>query len=71
MAKHEDGFFWGVLLGAAAAAIAGAVALARSFRSSKDGGRSWAGRPQDKDEPAPRADRSVYFHPEGMHDVDK
>jgi hypothetical protein len=71
MAKHEGGFFWGVLLGAAAAAIAGAVAVARSFRSSKDGGRSWVGQPRDKDELAPGGDRSSHFHPEGMHDVDK
>lgn len=31
---ENKNFFWGILLGAAVAAIAGAVALTRSFRSS-------------------------------------
>ena len=34
MAKHEGVFFWGVLLGAITTAIAGCVALSRSFRST-------------------------------------
>ncbi len=34
MAKHEGGFFWGVLLGAITAAIAGCVVLSRSFKST-------------------------------------
>jgi len=34
MAKYESGFFWGVLLGAITTAIAGCVALTRSFRST-------------------------------------
>jgi len=34
MAKHESGFFWGVLLGAITTAIVGCVALSRSFRST-------------------------------------
>ena len=37
MAKHEGGFFWGVLLGAITAAIAGCVALSRSFRTTPAG----------------------------------
>jgi hypothetical protein len=41
MAKLEKGFFWGVLAGAAAVAIAGAVALSTVFRTSADGGRTW------------------------------
>jgi hypothetical protein len=40
MEKHEGYFFWGVLLGAAAAAIAGCVILARSFKGSPAGGGS-------------------------------
>ena len=40
MNETNKNFFWGVLLGAAAAALAGAVALSRSFRSSKDGGQT-------------------------------
>ncbi len=40
MAKTSGGFFWGVLLGAAAAAIAGAVALTRGFRTFMYGGGS-------------------------------
>jgi hypothetical protein len=38
MKKSAGGFFWGVLATAAALAIAGAVALAGSFRSSHAGG---------------------------------
>jgi hypothetical protein len=34
MAKYEGGFFWGVLLGAVTAAIAGCLALSRSFRTT-------------------------------------
>jgi gas vesicle protein len=33
MAKNEGGFFWGVLLGAIAAAIAGCLVLTRSSRT--------------------------------------
>jgi hypothetical protein len=40
MKKIESGFYWGVLAGIAAVAIAGAVALTISFRSSKPGGGS-------------------------------
>lgn len=39
MDANNKSFFWGVLLGAVAAAIAGAAALTRSFRTSAaDGG---------------------------------
>lgn len=42
---EKKNFFWGMLLGAAVAALAGAVALARSFRSSPlAGGASTAPR---------------------------
>lgn len=37
MENKEGGFFWGVLLGAIATAIAGGVYLSRSSRSSKIG----------------------------------
>jgi len=37
MAKHEGYFFWGAVLGAVTAAIAGCVMLAKSFRSSPAG----------------------------------
>lgn len=65
MAKNEGGVFWGVLLAAAAAAIAGAVALTRSFRSAKDGGGSWKGQPQGKDEPGPDSGKAGPVHPGG------
>lgn len=42
MNETNKNFFWGIVLGAAAAALAGAVALARSFRSSTDGGQTMA-----------------------------
>lgn len=51
MAKLESGFFWGVAAGVAAVAIAGAVALACSFRTSKDGGGSWSARPKGLSKP--------------------
>ncbi len=53
MAKINGGFFWGVLLGAAAAALAGAVAMTRCFRTSRDGGGSWTGPAKGGKKPAP------------------
>ncbi len=41
MGKNEDGHFWKMFFSAMAVAIVGAVALTRSFRTSRDGGRSW------------------------------
>jgi len=54
MNENNKNFFWGVLLGAAAAALAGAVALSRSFRRSKDGGETWAPPAKRKTGAAPR-----------------
>jgi hypothetical protein len=51
MEKHEGGFFWGVLLGATAVAIAGCVVLCRSFRCCADGIDSWDDLPQGKGKP--------------------
>jgi hypothetical protein len=48
MEKNDNSFFWGMLLAAAAAAVAGAVALTRSFRSSRDGCATWNNSPKDK-----------------------
>ena len=53
MEKNDDGHFWGMVLAAAAVAITGAVALLRSFRTSRDGGRTWEGNTKGKDEPVP------------------
>jgi hypothetical protein len=53
MAKLESGFFWGVLAGVAAVAIAGAMALTCSFRGSKDGGGTWESVPQGRSKPGP------------------
>ena len=53
MAKHEDGFFWGVLLGVAAVAITGCVILSRSFRSSQAGSVSLKVVPKSKNKPGP------------------
>ena len=41
MSDKESSGFWGMVLGLAAVVIAGAVFLTRSFRTSKDGGRTW------------------------------
>jgi hypothetical protein len=41
MSDKEGGGFWGLVLGFAAVAIAGAVFLTRSFRTSRDGGKTW------------------------------
>jgi len=41
MNDKENGFFWGIAAVVAAVAFVGAVALTRSFRTSKDGGRTW------------------------------
>ena len=41
MSDNESGGFWGLVLGFTTVAIAGAVFLTRSFRTSKDGGRTW------------------------------
>ncbi|HOW43778.1 MAG TPA: hypothetical protein PK919_01265 [Candidatus Aminicenantes bacterium] len=62
MDVDSKNFYWGILLGAAAAALAGAVALTRSFRSSPlTGGataaprrKGTAGRPATKRAPAKR-----------------
>jgi hypothetical protein len=51
MDKHEGGFFWGVLLGAAAVAIAGGVILARSCRNYSVGIDSWEDLPKKKGKP--------------------
>lgn len=56
MDLEKKNFFWGMLLGAAMAALAGAVALTRSFRSSPLAGgataaprrKGTAGRPATK-----------------------
>ena len=42
MDANNKNFFWGVLLGAAAAAVGGAVALTRSFRTSATDGSASA-----------------------------
>lgn len=52
MDKHEGSFFWGVLLGAVAMAIAGGVIVARSFRNYSVGIDSWDDLPQGKAKPA-------------------
>lgn len=54
MNETNKNFFWGVLLGAATAALTGAVALSRSFRSSKDGGGTWAPPAKKKKGSVPR-----------------
>lgn len=46
MAKHEGGFFWGVLLGAVAAAIAGSVILSRSCQTFMASGATGKMTPQ-------------------------
>ncbi len=58
MDENNKNFFWGVLLGAVAAALAGAVALSRSFRGSKDGAKTFAPAAGRKGGPAPRRSRS-------------
>lgn len=58
MNETNKNFFWGVLLGAAAAALAGAVALSRSFRSSKDGGQTMAPPARRKNGPVTRRSKS-------------
>ncbi|MCJ7484081.1 MAG: hypothetical protein MUO31_14100 [Thermodesulfovibrionales bacterium] len=58
MGKNDDGHFWGMVLAAAAVAITGAVALIRSFRTSRDGGRTWEGPAQGKDKPEPEDARA-------------
>lgn len=59
MAKHEGGFFWGVLLGAIAAAIAGCVALSRSFRGTPVSNGSPAKAPRSARPPKTGARRQV------------
>jgi len=59
MAKHEGGFFWGVLLGAITAAIAGCVALSRSFRGTPAGGGSPKSAPLSARKPKTGARRQV------------
>ena len=41
MSDKESSGFWGLVLGFATVAIAGAIFLTRSFWTSKDGGRTW------------------------------
>lgn len=41
MGDNEDGHFWRMVFAAMAVAVAGAIALTRSFRTSRDGGRTW------------------------------
>jgi hypothetical protein len=53
MEKHEGYFYWGVLLGAAAAAFAGCVILARSFKESPASGGSPRVAPKGRTRPAP------------------
>ncbi len=50
MGKNEDGHFWGMVIAFASLAIAGAVALTRSFRTSRDGGRTWEELGKEKDQ---------------------
>ncbi len=52
MNKHEGGFFWGVLLGAATVAIAGCVILAGLSRCGAAGIDSWDDLPKGKGKPA-------------------
>jgi len=40
MSDKGNGFFWGIVVGVAAVVVAGALALTRSFRTSRDGGRT-------------------------------
>jgi hypothetical protein len=53
MKKTAGGFFWGVLAGMTAVAIAGALALTRSFRISRDNGASWEAAKKRKSKPGP------------------
>jgi hypothetical protein len=54
MGKNEDGHFWRMVFAALAVAVVGAVALTRSFRTSRDGGRSWEKPPAKKGKAAPK-----------------
>jgi len=53
MSDKENGFFWGIVVGVAAVVFAGAMALTRSFRTSRDGGRTWETPPQGRTKPKP------------------
>jgi len=57
MAKLENGFFWGVLAGATAIAVVGAMALTCSFRNAKVGGGSPEGVPKGRPGTVRRARR--------------
>ncbi|MCU0237432.1 MAG: hypothetical protein MUC72_10155 [Acidobacteria bacterium] len=50
MAKHEGDFFWGVLFGAIAAAIAGCLVLSRSCKTFPTG----PGPAKDSAKPTPK-----------------
>jgi hypothetical protein len=60
MGKNDDSHFWGMVLAAAAVAFAGAIALVRSFRTSKDGGASWEGPARSRHKVKPGKPKSQF-----------